>query len=117
VSTPRLRNSAKRTFPRFPCFPIADRRRRWVCQSIGEDGERRWFVCGALARQRVRIERIGAKLLVSYRHMYIREIDKERACTRPLLAARQDGGAAGQGDPPVALPPEPKLKCKGCLGN
>jgi len=30
---------------------------------------KRWFVCGALAGQRVRVERFDGKLLVSYRHM------------------------------------------------
>jgi hypothetical protein len=69
-----------------------------------EEGGRRWFVCEALAGQRVRIERSDKKLLVSYRHMYLREIDTTRGCTRPLVVPRQErGAAAGQGDPPVAL--------------
>jgi hypothetical protein len=92
--------------------------KRLNTQGMLEEGGRRWFVCEALAGQRVRIERSDKKLLVSYRQMYIREIDKERACTRPLVVARREGAAAaGQGDPPVALPPEPELKCKGCPGT
>ncbi len=44
-----------------------------------------WFVCEALAGRRVRIESIEGLLLVSYRHMYVREIDREQRCTRPLV--------------------------------
>ena len=40
--------------------------------------------CWALAGQRVRRERIEGKVLVSYRHMYLREIDPARGWTRPL---------------------------------
>ena len=88
--------------------------KRLNTQGMLEDGGRRWFVCGALAGQRVRIERIDAKLLVSYRHMYIREIDKERACTRPLVVARREarrrraGGPSGR--PPGSLRPRPKTR-------
>jgi len=35
-------------------------------------------VCEALAGRRVRIEETGKLLLVSYRHMYVREIDRAR---------------------------------------
>jgi len=52
-----------------------------------EDAGRRWFVCEALAGQWVRIERVEGKLLVSYRHMYLREIDPPGGCTRPLAVA------------------------------
>jgi len=99
-------------------YPTGSEVKRLNTQGMLEEGGRRWFVCEALAGQRVRIERSDKKLLVSYRQMYIREIDKERACTRPLVVARREGAAAaGQGDPPVALPPEPELKCKGCPGT
>jgi hypothetical protein len=96
--------------------------KRLNTQGMLEDGGHRWFVCGALASQRVRIERLDSKLLVSYRHMYIREIDKEQACTRSLVVARREGAAAaGPGNPPVALrvprPAKPNLKCKGCHGT
>ncbi len=37
--------------------------------------QRRYFVCEALAEERVCVDRIEGKLLVRYRHMYIREID------------------------------------------
>ncbi len=84
-------------------YPSGSEVQRLNTQGMLEDRGRRWFVCGALAGQRVRIERLDAKVLVSYRHMYLREIDPQRGCTRPLVVARGEGAAAGQGDPPVAL--------------
>lgn len=61
--------------------------------SLIESGPR-WFVCQALASQRVRIERFDGKLLVSYRHMYIREIDLASGQSRALVVARSEGAAA-----------------------
>jgi transposase InsO family protein len=46
---------------------------------------RNWFVCEALAGRRVRVESVENLLLVSYRHMYVREIDRPQRCTRPLV--------------------------------
>jgi len=89
--------------PREWEYPAGSELKRLNTQGMLEDGGRRWFVCGSLAGQRVRVERIDCKLLVSYRHMYIREIDPQRGCTRPLVVGRKDGSAAGPGDPPVAL--------------
>ncbi len=49
---------------------------------------RRWFVCHALAGRRVCCQRFGQRVLVTYRHMHVREIDLERgrttAVVRPL---------------------------------
>ncbi len=45
----------------------------------------RYFVCEALAEKTVRVEQIDNKLIVSYRHMYIREIDKTTRKTISLL--------------------------------
>jgi len=85
-------------------YPAGSEVKRLNTQGMLEDGGRRWFVCWALAGQRVRLERIEGKVLVSYRHMYLREIDPERGCTRPLVVARREGvAAAGPWDPPVAL--------------
>lgn len=67
--------------------------------AIAEAG-RKWFVCEALRGQYVRVERFEGKLLVSYRHMYIREIDLERETTQPLVVARR---AATVEPAPVAL--------------
>jgi len=44
-----------------------------------------WFVCEALAGRRVRVESVQELLLVSYRHMYVREIDRQQRCTRALV--------------------------------
>lgn len=45
----------------------------------------RYFVCEALAGKTVRVEQIDNKLIVSYRHMYIREIDKNTGRTTSLI--------------------------------
>ena len=46
----------------------------------------RYFVSEALAEKEVRIERIENKLIISYRNMYIREIETETGRTKSLLA-------------------------------
>ena len=61
---------------------------------------RHWFVCEALAGKSVGVEQFDGKLLVSYRHMYIREIDLATNTTRSLVVARAAAGAAA----PVAVP-------------
>jgi hypothetical protein len=66
---------------------------------LTEQGQR-WFVCGALAGKRVRVERFDGKLLVSYRHMYIREVDPANRKSYPLVTARS---AASRESAPVAL--------------
>ena len=85
-------------------YPAGSEVKRLNTQGSLEDGGQRWFVCQALASQFVRVERFDGKVLVSYRHMYIREIDPERGCTRPLVAARRgEAVALAEWDPPVAL--------------
>jgi hypothetical protein len=49
--------------------------KRLNTQGCLEYGQRRYFVCEALAGERVCVDRIENKLLVRYRQMYIREID------------------------------------------
>ena len=49
---------------------------------------RRLFVCEALAGQRVRIESMDKQLLVSFRDMYVREIDVDLGRTRALVLPR-----------------------------
>jgi len=44
-----------------------------------------WFVCEALAGRRVRVEIVEELLLVSYRHMYVREIDCQQRRSRALV--------------------------------
>jgi transposase InsO family protein len=53
----------------------------------------RWFVCEALAGRWVRVESVQQLLLVSYRHMYVREINLQQRWTRALVLPR-DGGKA-----------------------
>ena len=85
-------------------YPAGSKVKRLNTQGALKEGSQRWFVCQALASQFVRIERFDGKLLVSYRHMYIREIDIEHGCTRSLVVARREGAAvATEWDPPVAL--------------
>lgn len=50
------------------------------------NSRKRYFVCEALAEKKVRVEQIDNKLIVSYRQMYIREIDMETGGTLPLLS-------------------------------
>jgi len=45
----------------------------------------RYFVSEALAEKKVRVEQIENKMIVSYRNMYVREIDKETGRTISLL--------------------------------
>jgi transposase InsO family protein len=62
--------------------------RRLDANGMLSEAGRRWFVCEALAGKRVCVERFDNKLVVSYRDMYIREIDPRGEKTRPLVAAR-----------------------------
>lgn len=80
-------------------YPAGSEVRRLNGAGALSDAGRRWFVCGALAEQPVRVERFDGKLLVSYRDMYIREIDLQRGHSRPLVVARRASGEAA----PVAL--------------
>lgn len=80
--------------------------------AIAEAG-RKWFVCEALAEQYVMVERFDGKLLVSYRHSYIREIDLVRGSTRALIVARNS--ARGESVPlalraPSTDSPTPKIE-------
>lgn len=51
--------------------------------------QQQWFVCEALAGRWVRVENVGELLLVSYRHMYVREIDRVTHSTRALVVPRE----------------------------
>lgn len=48
---------------------------------------RRYFVCESLAGEEVAWEGFDGKLLVTYRHMHVREIDLDSGRTRPLAEA------------------------------
>jgi len=76
----------------------SDVRRLNLGGMLNEQG-RRWFICEALAGQWVRVERFDGKLLVSYRHMYIREVNLEQGGSRALVVER----SRRVEDAPVAL--------------
>jgi transposase InsO family protein len=71
-------------------YPAGSAVARLSSQGLLVRDGRRWFVCEALGGQRVRVEEFDGKLLVSYRHMYIREINLQRRTSRPLVVARTD---------------------------
>jgi transposase InsO family protein len=79
--------------------------------AIAEAG-RKWFVCEALAGQQVRVERFDGKLLVSYRHMYIREIDLQRNTTQALVVARKKSSSESARGARRADSEEPKMERK-----
>jgi len=81
-------------------YPAGSDVRRVNANGAIAEGGRKWFVCEALRGQFVRVERFAGKLLVSYRHMYIREIDLERGTTQAFVVARR---AATVEPAPVAL--------------
>jgi transposase InsO family protein len=90
--------------PREWEYPAGSEVRRLNRNGLLREGGRQWFECEALGGHRVRIEYVDRKMLVSYRHMYIREIDPEKGRTRPLVVERREASAAtGSWDPPVAL--------------
>lgn len=80
-------------------YPAGSDVRRLNSQGMVTHEGQRWFVCGALAEQWVQVERFDGKLVVSYRHMYIREVDLERRCSRALVVERGRGAK----NAPVAL--------------
>lgn len=69
-------------------YPVGSDVRRLNSQGMLTHQGQRWFTCGALAGQQVRVEPFDGKLVVSYRHMYIREVDLERRCSRALVVER-----------------------------
>lgn len=76
--------------PREWEYPEGSVVKRLNTQGCLEYRRRRYFVCEALAGQRVRIQEVEHKLLVSYRHMYIREIDTTTARSRAMVTAEQN---------------------------
>jgi transposase InsO family protein len=57
-------------------------------------GGGRYFVCQALATREVGCQRFDQRLLVRYRHLYVREIDVRTGRTFPLLARTAPTGVA-----------------------
>ena len=59
------------------------------------------FVCLALMGRRVRLERFGDRILISYRHMLIRELNTTTGMTRSILEPYGPTGHGNAGAPPV----------------
>ena len=59
--------------------------RRLNAQGCLNYNRRRYFVCEALATESVGVEEVEQTLLISYRHMYIREIDTQTGRSRPVV--------------------------------
>ena len=97
--------------PREWEYPAGSVVRRLNRNGLLREGGRQWFVCESLGGHRVRIEQVDGKMLVSYRHMYIREIDLKQGRTRPLVVERKEASAAtGSWDPPGPKTPRTKLE-------
>src|SRR5258707_5747493 len=64
----------------------------------------RWFVCGALAGRPGAVGSAGSVFLGSYRHMYVREVDRARDRTQPLVVPREVDRALRS---PSGLPTRP----------
>lgn len=73
--------------------------RRLNSQGMLSEAGKRWFVCEALADRHVQVERFDGKLLVSFRNMYIREIDPQQQSSLALVMPRPNSAGAA----PVAL--------------
>jgi transposase InsO family protein len=79
---------------------------------LGWEGQQ-WYVCEALAGRRVRVEEVGGLLLVSYRHMYVRELDRQGQCTRALVLPREPWqGSPVAGGLPASPAKEQNKECE-----
>lgn len=86
--------------------------RRLNANGTLHEGGRHWFVCEALAGKRVGVERFDGKLLVSYRHMYVREIDLAESKTRSLVVTRAAVETAAPFAPPAPGATTPTAESK-----
>lgn len=59
--------------------------------------EAQHFVSEALAERRVAVEEFAGRLLVIYRHMYVREVDLATGVTRPMVQPRARASATSFG--------------------
>jgi len=87
VPAQRYRRSRRSYNPKpapweYPCGVQVKRLNSRGCLTVGKG---RSFVCEALAKEWVGVEEVEDKLLVRYRHMYIREIDLRTRQTRALV--------------------------------
>lgn len=93
-------------------YPLGSVVRKLNAKGVLDWEGQQWFVCEALVERQVRVEEIGELLLVSFRHMYVREINRRQRCTRALVLPRDLGRAFRS---PSGLPASPaKVENKGC---
>ncbi len=91
VPASRYAPSTRAYEPR-PCeweYPPGSVVRRLNTQGCLDYESRRWFVCEALAGERVRIEEVGGLILITFRNTAIREIDANLGRTRALVLPRE----------------------------
>ena len=86
VPASRYRSSKTEYNPNPPEweYPQGSLVKRLNTQGCLELNRHRYFVCESLAGERVRIEPADSYWLVSYRNMYIRQINRESGKTRPF---------------------------------
>jgi hypothetical protein len=80
---------SKRSYQVFPKpweYPRGSLLRRLNSQGQLYWNQRYLFVCRALAGEQVRIEDLDQKIVISFRHMWIREIDPRTGRTAALIA-------------------------------
>jgi len=66
-------------------YPSGSTVLRLNTQGCLELGGRRWFVCEALRGKQVRLQRFEERILVSYRHLYVRELHLASGTTSSLV--------------------------------
>lgn len=83
----RYRPSSKRYLSQPPEweYPPGSEVRRLSSNGCLYERQRYYFVCHSLDGKRVRLERFEEKILVSYRHMHVREIDLETGRTTAVV--------------------------------
>jgi transposase InsO family protein len=78
--------------------------KRLNTQGLLHYGQQRYFVSEALASERVRVDELDGKLVVTFRHMTVREIDLRTGKSTAVLL-------------PARVPRTGDQKCKGCPDN
>jgi transposase InsO family protein len=85
----RVSSRSYQAKPREWEYPLGSMVRELNAKGVLSWEGQQWFVCEALAGRHVRVEEVAGLLLVSYRHMYVREIDRQQGCTRALVLPRE----------------------------
>ena len=82
-------------------YPEGAEVRRLAGNGCFHEKGRYHFVCLALEGRRVRLERFGDRILISYRHMLIRELNTTTGMTRSILKPYGPTGQKDGGGPKV----------------